>query len=92
MAQSLVAKKLENSLVGAALVGDAKRVERLLRRGASPNSVSDGTTAVYAGAMRHDGTIVQLLLEAGADPNVESDARRRDAALWRRVLGLLLCH
>lgn len=69
-----MAKKVEDSLVGAAVVGDAKTVERLLRRGASPNSVSEGTTAVYAGSMRNDATIVQLLLDAGGDPNVESDA------------------
>lgn len=68
-----MAKSLDQKLVDAALVGTAKQMTSLLRRGATPNAVGDGgTTAVYAAALRDDSVIVGLLLEAGADPNLES--------------------
>ena len=57
-------------LVGAASRGDAPKVRRLLRWGASPNSYHlEGSSALWWAVSSGSLETVQLLLEKGADPN-----------------------
>lgn len=69
-----VSKSLDDALVSAAFGGDLNHVESLLGRGASPDATTDGTTAVYAAALRDDPRTVRILLESGADPDLEGGA------------------
>jgi tetratricopeptide (TPR) repeat protein len=49
--------------------GDAAKVSALLRDGASPKTVKDGSTVLGTAVWRGDVAITRLLLAAGADPN-----------------------
>ncbi|NUR29292.1 MAG: ankyrin repeat domain-containing protein [Catenulispora sp.] len=67
------AKKLSNRLVISVHFADLEGTRRLLRAGADANRPdADGTTPLYAAAVRGDAEIAELLLAAGADPNRES--------------------
>jgi N-acyl-D-amino-acid deacylase len=60
-------------------VGD---VERLIARGASPNTKdSQGTPALMAAALFGDGEMVGLLLKRGANPNL-ADESGATALMW----------
>jgi len=59
------------ALVGAAVRGDAKEVERLVKAGANPNHLEEGTVPMLIWTMcakNKDG--YEALLRAGADPNL----------------------
>lgn len=67
------AKKLSNKLVLAVHCADLEAARRLLRAGADADRPdADGTTPLYAAAVRGDADIAELLVAAGADPNRES--------------------
>ena len=80
--------------------GQVETVRRLLAMGASPSAADrDGTTPLYAAALRPNPTLVRLLLAAGADPNAESSGESEGtplcaAACWGHsaVVGELLAH
>ena len=63
--------ELRDALQSATLHGDASSVERLLARGAPPDSRSRrrGPTPLMTAASRGDEEIVRLLVGAGADPS-----------------------
>ncbi|WP_436774476.1 ankyrin repeat domain-containing protein [Yinghuangia sp. YIM S09857] len=66
-------KKLSNKLVIAVHFADIEATRRLLRAGADADRPdSEGTTPLYAAAVRGDAEIAELLIAAGADPNRES--------------------
>lgn len=68
-----IAKKLSNRLVIAVHYADLEATRRLLRAGADADRPdADGTTPLYAAAVRGDADIAEVLLGAGADPNRES--------------------
>ncbi len=59
-----------DALFAAIRRGSATDTERLLKAGASPNSVDvDGTPAIMAATLFGDADLVKLLLDRGADPN-----------------------
>ncbi|MCF2528140.1 ankyrin repeat domain-containing protein [Yinghuangia soli] len=67
------AKKLSNKLVLAVHMADIEAVRLLLRAGADADRPdADGTTPLYAAAVRGDAEIAAMLLDAGADPDRES--------------------
>ena len=58
-----------SATVLAAHSGYAELVDFLLERGADPNAVAPGFTALHEAIMRRDERIVRALLAHGADPN-----------------------
>lgn len=73
-------------LVGAARVGDAAAVRRILARGVGPDRRSrDGTTPLYAAAVQGHAPVVRLLLATGADPDRESTAATEGLPLCAAV-------
>jgi uncharacterized protein len=67
----MLARAVE-TLVEAALAGDAEAVASLLEHGLSPDSRVDGSTALYTAVVQGETRVVTLLLRAGADPNLRS--------------------
>lgn len=66
-------KKLSHRLFEAILSGDARSVEALLRRGASPQRRdTDGTTPLYLASVQGEAQVARLLMEAGAAPDTPS--------------------
>lgn len=60
------------TLVEAALAGDADAVAALLEDGLPPDSRVAGSTALYTAVVQGEAKVVALLLQAGADPNLRS--------------------
>ncbi len=54
----------------AALSGQGELAAHLLERGADPNGIGAGYTALHAAVLRGDRTLVRTLLAHGADPNL----------------------
>ena len=68
-----VRRSRHSRLAETVLARDLPRLTRLLRSGASANSVdSEGSTALYRAAVHGWEEGVRLLLRSGADPNQES--------------------
>ncbi|WP_329414750.1 ankyrin repeat domain-containing protein [Streptomyces sp. NBC_00704] len=66
-------KKLTSRLVGAAMCGTVRDVDRLLRAGADPaRADSEGTTPLYHACVHGAADVARRLLEAGAPPDAES--------------------
>jgi ankyrin repeat protein len=55
------------TLADAVEAGDAKAVERFLRKGEDPNGVSNGDTLLHIAAKKTPGSVVKLLIDHGAD-------------------------
>ena len=53
--------------------GDADDVRNLLKSGANPNAVADGSPILSEAIWRGEAEILEVLLEAGADPNAPLD-------------------
>lgn len=60
------------TLVEAALAGDAGAVAAMLEDGLPPDSRVGGSTALYTAVVQGEAEVVALLLRAGADPNLRS--------------------
>jgi ankyrin repeat protein len=60
------------TLVEAALAGDADAVASLLEDGLSPDSRVEGSTALYTAVVQGETKVATLLLRAGAHPNLRS--------------------
>ena len=61
-------------LHSAAYEGDVKRVRKLLKKGADPNTQSeDGDTPLHVAVSWGHVDVVKLLLEHGADPNIKNE-------------------
>ncbi len=76
----------------AALSGQGEFAAHLLERGADPNSVGAGYTALHAAVLRGDRTLVRTLLAHGADPNLRLQAGtpvRRASQDWAFAPGLV---
>ncbi|MER7928783.1 ankyrin repeat domain-containing protein [Streptomyces sp. NPDC096057] len=66
-------KKLLGRLFGAIQAGDVVAVRALLGAGVDPEgSDGEGTTPLYAAAVKGEAAMVGLLLLSGASPDVES--------------------
>ena len=62
----------DSASCGAALVGDAALIERLLESGGDPESANaDGQTALMLAARAGSLPIARLLVERGADVNAK---------------------
>ncbi|UNS95303.1 ankyrin repeat domain-containing protein [Streptomyces tubbatahanensis] len=66
-------KKLSRRLFEAIVMGDAARVQTLLRAGADPQRAdAEGATPLYQACVSGQADVARLLLEAGAAPDAES--------------------
>ncbi len=74
-----------SALCSAAAAGKRENVAWLLRHGAKPNVVAEGTTALIEAAKHDQPEIVLLLLGNGADPNLVADQGLRQSALFTAV-------
>lgn len=59
-----------SALVLAAHSGQGKVAIALLEKGADPNAIGSGYTALHAAVLRSDLNLVKALLAHGADPNI----------------------
>lgn len=69
------------TLVEAALAGDAEAVASLLEDGLAPDSRVEGSTALYTAVVQGEAKVATVLLRAGADPNLRSGDRAEGTPL-----------
>jgi ankyrin repeat protein len=87
------------TLVEAALAGDADAVAALLKDGAPPDGRIEGSTALYTAATHGETEVATLLLRSGADPNLRSGDQSEGTPLcaaachgYVDMVGVLLAH
>lgn len=72
--ESLVSNRPSTPLEVAIQVGDKRKIQRLIKRGADVNEVgSDGLTPLMVAISLGQIDLVRLLIKGGADPNALSD-------------------
>jgi len=74
-------------IVRAAESGSVAAVALLLARGADPNAMPAGSSALHEAAFRNHREIVDLLLDAGADPTIRDRRFNADPAGWAAHAG-----
>ncbi|MFE0450547.1 ankyrin repeat domain-containing protein [Streptomyces sp. NPDC058914] len=94
-------KKLTKRLVAAAMFGEGRDVDALLRAGADPGKAdTDGHTPLYAACVNGAADTARRLLAAGAPPDAESGGLGSEgtplcaAACWghTETVRILLAH
>jgi ankyrin repeat protein len=69
-----VFKSKNEKLLRASIIGDVKKVKKLLKEGADVNAKDEfGWTPLHGAAILGHIEVVKLLLEHGADPNIKNN-------------------